>query len=114
MKMNYRKSVELAIALGYEMIPDESAYNGVFYSKNGRIWIYDIEALRASLGSISDEELKNLGYDVNAYNKYKNHTDEMADNEMKLFYSEFSPGEGEPAYLSDGMYLFPDGSIREL
>ncbi|MFG0320985.1 hypothetical protein ACF8EF_01375 [Pseudomonas sp. zjy_15] len=113
MKINYQKSVELALALGYEETPDESAYKGVYYKKNGLIWIYDIEALKASLGSISSDDLEILGYDVGAHEKYKNHTGKMADDEIKL-YSELSPGEGEPAYLMDGMYLFPDGSIREL
>ncbi|HCF6140388.1 MULTISPECIES: hypothetical protein [Pseudomonas] len=114
MKMDYQKSVALAIALGYEGIHDESAYKGIYYSKNGMIWIHDIEALKASLGSISSEELVSLGYDVDAYNKYKNHTNEMADDEMKCLYSDLSPGEREPAYFMDGMYLFPDGSIREI
>ena len=112
--MNYQKSVELALALGYEGIPDESAYKGIYYSKNGMIWIHDIEALKASLGSISREELESLSYDVDAYDKYKNHTNEMTDNEIGSLYSDLSPGEGEPAYLMDGMYLFPDGSIREI
>ena len=112
--MNYQKSVELVLALGYEGIPDESAYKGIYYSKNGLIWIHDIEALKASLGSTSSEELESLNYDVDAYNKYKNHTNEMADHEMKSLYSDLSPSEGEPAYLMDGMYLFPDGSIREM
>ncbi|PAA26488.1 hypothetical protein CJU73_17650 [Pseudomonas fragi] len=114
MKINYQKSVELAVALGYEGIPDESAYKGIYYSKNGMIWIHDIEALKASLGSISREELESLSYDVDAYDKYKNHTNEMTDNEIGSLYSDLSPGEGEPAYLMDGMYLFPDGSIREI
>jgi hypothetical protein len=112
--MNYQKSVDLAVALGYEEIPDESAYKGIYYSKNGMIWIHDIEALKASLGSISSEELESLSYDVDAYDKYKNHTNEMADDEIGSLYSDLSPGEGEPAYLMDGMYLFPDGSIREI
>ena len=114
MKINYQKSVELAVALGYEGIPDESAYKGIYYSKNGMIWIHDIEALKASLGSFSREELESLSYDVDAYDKYKNHTNEMTDNEIGSLYSDLSPGEGEPAYLMDGMYLFPDGSIREI
>ena len=114
MKINYQKSVELAVALGYEGIPDESAYKGIYYSKNGMIWIHDIEALKASLGSISREELESLSYDVDAYDKYKNHTNEMTDNEIGSLYSDLSPGEGDPAYLMDGMYLFPDGSIREI
>ena len=114
MKMDYQKSVELAMALGYEGIPDESAYKGIYYCKNGMIWIHDIEALKASLGSISSEELLSLSYDVDAYHKYKNHTNKMADEEVKDLYSELSSGDGEPAYLMDSMYLFPDGSIREI
>jgi len=83
--MDYQKSVTLAIALGYEGIQDESAYKGIYYSKNGMIWIHDIEALKAYLGSISIEELLSLGYDIDAYNKYKNHTNEMADDEMNVY-----------------------------
>ncbi|WP_438280885.1 hypothetical protein [Pseudomonas alabamensis] len=112
--MDYQKSVALAIALGYEGIHDESAYKAIYYSKHGMIWIHDIEALKASLGSISSGELLSLGYDVDAYHKYKHHTNEMADDEMKCLYSDLSPGEREPAYFMDGMYLFPDGSIREI
>ena len=114
MKIDYQKSVELAIALGYEGIHDESAYKGIYYSKNGMIWIHDIGALKASLGATSNEELRNLNYDVDAYNKYKNHTNDMADDEMKSLYADLSTVEGEPTYLMDGMYLFPDGSTREI
>ena len=112
--MDYKKSVELALSLGYQKVPDENAFNGTYYIKNKKIWIHDIDALKKKLVCTSNSELVDLGYDVGAYNKYRNHTNEMADTEMKSFYSAITHEDGEPTYLMDGMYLFPDGSIGEL
>lgn len=36
MKMNYRKSVELALALGYEEVEDSNAYKGSYFIKNDK------------------------------------------------------------------------------
>ncbi|MBV5322072.1 MAG: hypothetical protein JZU62_10300 [Sulfuricurvum sp.] len=57
MKMNYAKSVELALALGYQEILDENAYQGKYYIKDRKKWIHSIEALKAKLGVISNDEL---------------------------------------------------------
>lgn len=35
-------------------------------------------------------------------------------DQMQEIYSGMCVEEGEPVYMSDGMYLFPDGSMREL
>ena len=35
-------------------------------------------------------------------------------NEMKQLHSAITHEDGEPTYMGDGMYLFPDGRIREL
>lgn len=113
MKMDYEKSAELAISLGYNEIIDENAYKGRFFQKDQKIWIHDIEALKRKLGVVSNEELIDLSYDVENYHKYKNHTNEMVDNEMKHLYEALSDCDGEATYLSDGMWLFPDGSIHE-
>lgn len=112
--MDYEKSVELALAKGYQAVPDPNAYRGVFYVRNGLIWIHEIDALKYSLGVSSTEELRDHSYDVDSYYKYKDYSNDMADAELESLYAELSPGEGQPAYLMDGMYLFPDGSIGEL
>ena len=114
MKMDYEKSKELAIANGYQEIPDSSAYMGAYFLKDDKKWIHNIDALKHHLGGVSRGELESLGYDVDAYSKREYYTNEMADNEMRGLYQEISVEEGKPVYLSDGMYLFPDGSIEEL
>lgn len=114
MKMNYGKSVELALAKGYQEIADPHAYRGVCFVKDGLIWIHDIEALKNSLGLTSNEDLQKMNYDVEAYQKYKDYTNEMADKEMQMLYGNLCVEVGEPVYLMDGMYLFPDGSIGKL
>ena len=112
--MDYEKSVELALAKGYQAVPDQHAYWGVFYVRSGLIWIHNIDALMRSLGVNSTEKLRDHSYDVDYYHKYKDYSNDMADVELKGLYAQINPGEGQPAYLMDGMYLFPDGSISEL
>ena len=115
MKIDYKKSSEdLALSLGYRAVPDESAYKGIYYIKNDKKWIHDIDALKLKLNCFSNDELIKLGYDVDAYNKYKNYDEDMVNIEMKQLYSAITYEDDEPAYLMDGMYLFPDGSIHEL
>ncbi len=113
MKMDYSKNIELALALGFEQVLDENAYNGKYYVKNSIIWIHNISALKCKLGVDSDHELKVLNYDVDSYHKYVNHTNEMADNEMVLLYRAITHEDGEPTYLSDGVWLYPDGSMGD-
>lgn len=113
MKMNYRKSVELALALGYEEVEDSNAYKGSYFIKNDKKWIHDISALKSKLGVSSNEELESLGYDVDNYHKYKDYTDKMAENEMVQIYDAITHLQGEATYLSDGMWLLPDGTLEE-
>ncbi len=113
MKMDYEKSVELALHLGYKKVEDENAYQGCFFEKNQKIWIHDIEALKTKLDVSFNHELIELGYDVASYLNYKEHTNEMVDSEMKQLYEAIAESNGEATYLSDGMWLFPDGSIQE-
>lgn len=113
MKMNYTKSVELALALGYEEIIDENAYQGKYYIKNGKKWIHVIEALKAKLGVKSNDELIALDYDVENYHRYKDHTNKMVDNFLKELYSAITHSEGEATYMYDGCWLYPDGTIED-
>lgn len=55
MKMDYEKSVELAKSLGYKEVIDSYAYRGVYYIRNDKIWIHDIEALKTKLRVKSDD-----------------------------------------------------------
>jgi hypothetical protein len=110
--MDYSKNIELAMSLGLQEVSDENAYNGKFYVKNGIIWIHNIEALKAKLRVKSDQELKTLNYDVDSYYKYVDYTNEMVDDEMKFIYSAITHEDGEPTYLNDGIWLYPDGSMR--
>lgn len=113
MKMDYAKNVELAMALGFEEVISPTGYNGKYYIKYGKIWIHDIEALKLKMRVSSDSELVPQ-YDVDSYYKYLHHTNEMVDNEMKILYNAITHEDGEPTYLYDGVYLFPDGSLGEL
>lgn len=112
--MDYQKSIELARALGYQEISDTNAFKGVLFVKDGLKWIHNIDGLKNHLGVTSSQELALLDYDVDAYFKRENYTNEMADDEMKGLYLNLQVEEGEPVYMSDGMYLFPDGSLKEL
>ncbi|QOY53320.1 hypothetical protein [Candidatus Sulfurimonas baltica] len=111
--MDYKKSVELALSLGYEEVSDENAYKGKYFIKHEKIWIHNIEALKLKLKVTSNEELDNLGYDVENYHRYKKHTNKMADNEMKNLYANITHLDGEATYLYDGMWLLPDGTMEE-
>ncbi len=113
MKMDYAKSVELALSLGYKEILDENAYKGKYFIKNEKIWIHNIEALKEKLQVNSNEELIELGYDVDNYHAYKNHTNKMADDEMRNLYANITHLDGEATYLNDGMWLLPDGTMEE-
>lgn len=45
MKMSYEKSVELALAKGFEEIQDENAYKGAYFVRNGLTWIHNIDGI---------------------------------------------------------------------
>jgi hypothetical protein len=111
--MDYDKSVELALNLGYEEIIDTYAYKGVYYIKNDKIWIHDIDALKLKLKVNSNEELELLGYDVQNYHTFSKYTNNMVDEFMKDLYMSITHSEGEATYLHDGMWLLPNGKIEE-
>ena len=111
--MTYEKNVELARYHGFKAIEDSKAYKGVYYIKNDKIWIHDIQALKNKLCINSDDELRDLGYEVDKYHFYKKYTDKMVDDEMKRIYTDITHCDGEPTYLHDGVWLYPDGSMGE-
>lgn len=111
--MDYKTSVELALHLGYEEIQDSQAFKGQYFIKDGKKWIHDIEALMRHLGISQFYELEQLGYDLNNYHSYKDFSSEMARQEMQSIYDDITQCDGEETYLSDGMWLLPDGTLKE-
>lgn len=111
--MDYKTSVELALHLGYEEVSDPHAFKGCYFIKDGKKWIHDIEALMGHLGVIQFSDLEKLGYGLNNYHSYKNHSNEMARQEMQSIYEDITHCDGEATYLSDGMWLLPDGTLEE-
>ncbi|MDK2376218.1 MULTISPECIES: hypothetical protein [Serratia] len=100
----------LAMKLGFEKVEDPNGYQGCFYIKNGMKWIHSLPALKIKLNVKTDDELIDLGYDVETYRQVLLVAEEL--DEMKRLYEDLSVEDGERTYLSDGMYLYPDGSIR--
>jgi hypothetical protein len=112
-KMDYQTSVELALSLGYEEVIDDNAFKGCYFIKNGKKWIHDIEALMRHLKIDQYADLEKPGYDLDNYHSYKDHTNEMARQEMQSIYRGITHCDGEATYLSDGMWLLPDGTLEE-
>ncbi len=112
-KMDYKTSVELALHLGYKEVQDNSAFKGRYFIKDGKKWIHDIEALMKYLEIIEVAGLEHLGYDLKNYHSYKDFTNELANQEMQAIYHDITHCDGEATYLSDGMWLLPDGTLKE-
>jgi hypothetical protein len=111
--MDYQTSVKLALHLGYEAIQDSQAFRGQYFIKNGKKWIHDVAALMQHLGVFQFSELASLGYDLDNYHSYKDFSNEMARQEMQHIYNEITHADGEATYLSDGMWLLPDGTLEQ-
>lgn len=108
MMMDYLKNINLAISLGFEEKLDPNAYKGKLYTKNGLIWIHDIDALKNKLvkdkiiedktiedklGIDSYEDLRKLNYDVDTYFKYVDYTNKMVDIEIARIKFSISSGD---------------------
>ena len=63
----YNSSEQRAYDNGFKAVYDDSAYNGRYFIKDGKKWIHNISALKASLGLKRDSELVLEGYDVVTY-----------------------------------------------
>lgn len=108
-----KHSQACALRMGYEEFPDENAYGGAYYIKDGLKWIFTIVGLKKHLGLYNDDELRNEKYDVDMYYRIESEPElESEDDDMKSLYHDIAINDGEPVYLEGGMYLYPDGSIR--
>lgn len=106
---NGKHTRKKALGMGYTEVPDENAYSGAYYIKNGLKWIFNIQGLKKDLGVVSNEQLSQENYDIETYFKLENEPENI---EMKQVYQDLEVESGEPVYLEGGMYLYPDGSIR--
>lgn len=91
-----------ALRLGYEEFPDENAYGGAYYIKDGLKWIFTIVGLKKHLGIYNDDDLRNEKYDVDTYYRL-----ESEDNEMQSLYDDLKISDGEPVYLEGGCTFIP-------
>ncbi|AUZ05045.1 MULTISPECIES: hypothetical protein [Vitreoscilla] len=66
----YEESKQRAIKHGYIRYENYLGYNGEVYVKNKKIWIHNIEALKHELGYTNDNNLIELGYNVDDYYRY--------------------------------------------
>ncbi|ENN8378343.1 hypothetical protein MKT39_016855 [Providencia rettgeri] len=104
-----KHTCDKALELGYEKVPDANAYTGFYYIKDGKKWIFNIQALKKELGVVSDDDLRKENYDVDIYWILEKNT---PSTEMQELYQDLMIESDEPVYLEGGMYLYPDGSIR--
>lgn len=117
---------QLASNLGYEEVPDQDAYTGAYFIKNGKKWIFNITGLKKTLNVTSDDELRAQDYDVDMYfeirqNRYQYQVMilgsdgivPLTKNELTSVYHDLQVT-NEPeeiVYLSDGMWLDSHGRI---
>lgn len=71
----YKRSRSIALRYGYIEQESNLGYKNKIYVKDGKIWIHDIWSLKNSLGIYQTNELKEMGYDVDAYWDHCNELD---------------------------------------
>lgn len=97
-------------ALEHGFIRQPEHENGwPLYMRDGLKWIYSMAGLKRTLNVHTTAQLQALGYDVQTYLAINREP-----GEMETLYQDLAVFEGEPSYMGDGMYIFPDGTIKEL
>ena len=118
MKMDYDNSVELALALNFKRVEDTDAFNGEYFIKENKKWIHWIHKLKAKLGVEDEEELREHGYDLDSYYKYRSYTNAMAREYISMqikesIYSQDSVLSGKIDILDNGQLLQSIVSLKE-
>lgn len=67
---SYNSSEHRAYDCGFKAVYEEGAYNGWYFIKDGNKWIHNLKALKSTLNVSIEYQLKQMGYDVDAYRKY--------------------------------------------
>jgi hypothetical protein len=70
MAKKYNRSEQMAYDNGYRAVYEDNAFNGRYFQKDGKIWIHDLSALKHTLGEYDENELRDRGYDVDAYYEF--------------------------------------------
>lgn len=113
MSFDFELSRKKALAADYKEIQDPQGFNGVYFIDNkGKKWIHDATKLARKMNIDDLEELEKSEYNLRDYLKYKN-IDEKGvkkqvcrDELIEIFgHSE------EIMYISDGMWLTPEGDM---
>lgn len=68
----YQSSIEQAQWLGYVRVEDKNAFMGAYYIKNGKKWIYNLEALGKKLGATCHFDFIRHGYAIEDYLLFHN------------------------------------------
>ena len=113
MSFDFELSRKKALAADYKEVNDSKGFNGVYFVDNkGKKWIHHAGKLAKKMDIDDLKELEKVDYNLNDFFKYKDLDvsgvrkqvcrDELIDI--------FGPNE-EMTYLSDGMWLTPEGDI---
>ncbi|MDG4953661.1 MULTISPECIES: hypothetical protein [Actinobacillus] len=115
-KWNYEESCEKAILAGYEEKFDEFAYNNSYFIKDDKIWIHNLESLCEKMGFSTLQEVVDAGYALEDWFRYKDLTihkmkEYFAEEDMLEIYDAIGGNGLDNVYLSDGMWLTPEGKL---
>ncbi len=116
MGINYTESVKKALILDYQAIEDPTGYLGIYFIKDHKKWIHDIDALSFKLSVSTDKELEDLGYNVEDYYTYRDMSyaqvlQQIAQEEMlDIFGDTLVDG---VAYIGDELYMDAEGNLFE-
>jgi cytoplasmic protein len=66
----YEIGVQKALILGYKPVEDERAFNGVYYAKNGKMWIFFLESLARKIGATCHNDFREHFYAIEDYLLY--------------------------------------------
>lgn len=112
-----QKSVVCALENGYEAVPNLDAFDNHVYIKNDMKWIHEITLLKLKLNIEKDEELVQLGYNVNDFYQYNTdnfpqYAKEIIRRELlDIFNDEIKEYPDSRIYIGDGIYIDEDGNL---
>ena len=66
----YEIGVQKALILGYKPVEDARAFNGVYYVKNGKMWIFFLEGLARQIGATCHNDFREHFYAIEDYLLY--------------------------------------------
>lgn len=144
---SYAIGVQKALILGYKRVEDVRAFNGEYYIKNGKKWIFFLESLAHKIGACCYNDFSKNGYAIEDYKlygnmsieemvvtvfgenspEYREHCHEFGMEDVYDDYADYADdaatvmrgiyemndfGDGDDAYIGDGVWVSSDGSYR--